>query len=310
MRLFKICSALNLSAETVVLGAIDTGIPVSNQLIDCDLNAKLSDELLRATARELLGESEGDKFVAEINQQAEDAKVKRRETNEAKEAEMKQTSARAPTPNTDAIARIRGVDPSSAAEFLNRVNAAANSRLSTYEVLVLLRAQGERASTITPQALVSNVQPLPAPTKPASKTTSPPRPLPSAQAPRTDKPTQPACASPQQPVNSDLQATLAKRYDLNPVESEELYELLAFMTPKEFTTSKQLSNFIVTQKLGYQYPNISGIVRMKQDGNEWDFEGGFPPKIYAIVCDELGLNNQGTRARPIGFTSFRNLYRG
>lgn len=117
-----------------------------------------------------------------------------------------------------------------------------------------------------------------------------------------------ATASLGQPVSSDLQATLAQRYGLSPVESKELYELLAFMAPMEFTTSKQLSNFIVNQQLGRQYPNISGIVRMEQDGHEWDFNGGFPPRIYAIVCDELELSNQGTRARPIRFTSFRELY--
>ncbi|RME49982.1 MAG: hypothetical protein D6790_21795 [Caldilineae bacterium] len=309
MRLFEVCSALNLSAETVVLGAIDTGLPLSDQLLDCDIDAKLSDELLRATARELLGESEGEKFFSEVKQKTVEAKSKRQERREAKRRQANAQAFKAPNTNTDAIARIRGVDFTSAAEFWNQVNAAAKRRLSTYEVLMLLRAQGEKASTISPQELASTLQPLPAAPKPASKPTTP-RPLPSTQAPRTDHSNKPATASPLEPVSSDLQATLAQRYGLSPVEAEELHDLLAFMAPKRFETSKQLSNFIVTHQLGHRYPNISGIVRMELDGEEWDFKGGFPPKIYAIICDELGLSNQGTRARPIGFIPFRDLYEG
>ncbi len=312
MRLFKVSTALNLSAETVVLGAIDTGLPVSDQLLDCDLNAKLDNELLRATARELLGEAEGDKFVAELSQKTAEAKEKRQEKKKARAAKRRQVSthsAKPPKTNTDAIARIRGVDSASAAEFWNEVNAAAKRRLSTYEVLMLLRAHGKRASTISPQDLASAVQPPAAPPKPAKKPEAS-RPTPSVQSLRKSQPAKPTTTRPRPPASSDLQATLAQRYGLGTVEAEELYELLASMTPEGFTTSKQLSNFIVTRQLGYQYPNISGIVRMEQDGREWDFKGGFPPRIYAIVCDELGLRSQRTRARPVGFTSFRDLYQG
>ncbi len=100
---------------------------------------------------------------------------------------------------------------------------------------------------------------------------------------------------------------LAKKHKLTPTEADELYKLLDDMLPLGFTRSNQLSNYIVRHKLGHKYPNISGIVRMMVEGTEWDFQGGFPPWIYAIICDELELTNQGTRARAVGFISFKEM---
>jgi hypothetical protein len=47
---------------------------------------------------------------------------------------------------------------------------------------------------------------------------------------------------------------------------------------------------------------------MEKDDTEWDFHGGFPPDIYKVICRELDLDNQGTRARPVGFTRFKDVY--
>jgi len=308
MRLFRICSALNLSEETVVLKAIDTGLPVSDQLLDCNVNAKLNDELFRATACELLGEAEGAKFVAEIKQQGAEAENKKcAKAGERNRSGVKFGKKQAT--NTDAIARIRGVDPAAAAEFWNKVNSAAQRRLSTYEVLTLLRAQEARASTIAPDELASIVKP-PAkpPASPPTSQSSTSRTIVSTETPTNDCTPEVTGKGPPEPTEPDLKATLAQRHALSSVQAEELYNLLATMTPLGFTSSKQLSKYIVTQHLARQYPNISGIVRMEQGEREWDFKGGFPPKIYAIVCEELGLRNQGTRARPVGFTSFKDLY--
>lgn len=79
------------------------------------------------------------------------------------------------------------------------------------------------------------------------------------------------------------------------------------MRPLDFTHSKQLSAYIVKYKLGYRYPNISGIVRMEESGTEWDFQGGFPPDTYKIICKELNLYNQGTSARSVKFTPFKDI---
>ncbi|MEM6755087.1 MAG: cold shock domain-containing protein [Cyanobacteria bacterium P01_C01_bin.38] len=100
---------------------------------------------------------------------------------------------------------------------------------------------------------------------------------------------------------------IANKYDLTKAEANELHQLLTQMRPLKFERSKQLSAYIVEHQLGCNYPNISGIVRMEEAGIEWDFHGGFPPDIYKIICRELYLNNQGTRARAVGFTPFESL---
>jgi cold shock CspA family protein len=102
---------------------------------------------------------------------------------------------------------------------------------------------------------------------------------------------------------------LLQKYKLkSKAEADELAQLLAEMRPLNFTYSKELSAYIVENQLGYRYPNISGIVRMKETDIEWNFHGGFPPAIYKIICDELNLSNQGTTARPVKFTPFKDIY--
>lgn len=101
---------------------------------------------------------------------------------------------------------------------------------------------------------------------------------------------------------------LARKYSLSIVEAEELHELLKEMRPLKFTHSHLLSQYIVKNKLGYKYQNISGIVKMEDKGTSWDFRGGFPPKMYSIICQELKLGNKRTNAKVVEFTSFKNLY--
>lgn len=101
---------------------------------------------------------------------------------------------------------------------------------------------------------------------------------------------------------------LARRYRLTNAEAEEFHQLLVEMRPLGFKRSKQLSKYIVDNKLGLKYKNISGILRMEYEGETWDFRGGFPPGIYRIICKELELGNQGTKARPVKFTPFKDIY--
>ncbi|SON49919.1 hypothetical protein [Vibrio tapetis] len=90
-------------------------------------------------------------------------------------------------------------------------------------------------------------------------------------------------------------------------EVREMEELIAEMRPLNFRTSKQLSKYIVDNNLGGKYPTISGVARMKNASDEWDFKGGFPPDIYKMICIRLGLRNQGTSTRLIGFSSYKSL---
>ncbi len=99
--------------------------------------------------------------------------------------------------------------------------------------------------------------------------------------------------------------SLAFRYSLISVKSEELSSLLEEMIEKNFTLSSELSNYITGNKLGYKYPNIAGIVTMSDNEREWDFDGGFPKDIYRIICTELNLTDRGTSARAVGFKSYQ-----
>ncbi|PSV86351.1 hypothetical protein [Photobacterium leiognathi] len=108
-------------------------------------------------------------------------------------------------------------------------------------------------------------------------------------------------------ISSNKTSKTQSMYGLSSDETMEFEELLREMRPMNFVSSKQLSNYIVKHKLGNKYPNISGIARMSNGEREWNFEGGFPPEIYKIICQELDLCNQGTRSRVVGFSSFASL---
>lgn len=91
------------------------------------------------------------------------------------------------------------------------------------------------------------------------------------------------------------------------IREKEFEQLVAEIKPLGFTKSNEVSEYIVNNRLGYKYQNISGIVKMEQEGTSWDFKGGFPRDIYARLCEELGLSNRGTKARAVGFKPFKDL---
>ncbi|MFN9866241.1 MAG: hypothetical protein ACK568_03935 [Pseudanabaena sp.] len=68
-----------------------------------------------------------------------------------------------------------------------------------------------------------------------------------------------------------------------------------------------MSAYIVRNRLGHKYKHISGILQMELGGEVWNFNGGFPPNIYARLCDALGLGNQGSRAVPLAFTPYKDI---
>jgi cold shock CspA family protein len=95
--------------------------------------------------------------------------------------------------------------------------------------------------------------------------------------------------------------------DKKRVEEEEFQQLVIEISSFSFTHSKQVSEYIVRQKLGHKYKNISGILKMEMNGEVWKFNGGFPPKVYAKLCCELRLENQGSRAKPLAFISYKDI---
>lgn len=97
---------------------------------------------------------------------------------------------------------------------------------------------------------------------------------------------------------------LAIQHKLTRKEAEELYALIQDARNQNFTYSNELSRYITDNNLGETYPHISGIVRMKDTKQEWDYDGGFSKRTYAIICSELNLKNKNTSAQAIGFTPY------
>ncbi len=91
------------------------------------------------------------------------------------------------------------------------------------------------------------------------------------------------------------------------LEDEEFQQLVEEVMAKGFTESRQVSHYIMTNKLGRKYRHISGVLEMERGEDAWRFHGGFPPHIYARLCDALGLGQKPSDARVAGFKSFSEL---
>lgn len=96
--------------------------------------------------------------------------------------------------------------------------------------------------------------------------------------------------------------------NLSYVEQKEFNALVAEISACGFSLSSEVSAYIRRNQLGKKYQNISGILTMKSNGDQWRFVGGFPTHIYARLCEALGLGNNGSRAEVVGFTPFKKVY--
>lgn len=96
-----------------------------------------------------------------------------------------------------------------------------------------------------------------------------------------------------------------RRNEFSGEELEEFVALVREVRGMNFTYSAQVSKYIVEKRLGKKYQSISGWLKMENNDSSWTFKGGFPPKIFAILCEELQLVDKGSRARPTDFTSFK-----
>ncbi len=108
-------------------------------------------------------------------------------------------------------------------------------------------------------------------------------------------------------TNKDNIRQFMLKYNMDELQARELSALISEMTGKGFKYSKELSRYIIKNQLKQKYPNISGVVKMEKSGEQWDFSGGFPKRVYGIVCSELDLSDQGTTAKAVGFTSFKEM---
>ena len=109
-------------------------------------------------------------------------------------------------------------------------------------------------------------------------------------------------AGAQRLAEEEAQRAMLAAYEA--AENAEFEALVAEIASNRFTESSQVSNYIVRNQLGYKYKKISGYLTMELNGRQWDFKGGFPPKIYARLCAALGLGNQGSRAKVVHVETF------
>ena len=93
----------------------------------------------------------------------------------------------------------------------------------------------------------------------------------------------------------------------NEKEEAEFISLVAEFEGKGYTKSAQVSKYIVENRLGNKYQNISGVLEMTKNGETWDFHGGFPPNVYAALCRCLNLGNNESGAKPGKFVPFKDL---
>lgn len=111
----------------------------------------------------------------------------------------------------------------------------------------------------------------------------------------------------QKPASLRFNKLRSLKHIKNEHEEREFFQLVAEISQLRFATSSQVSAYIRNNNLGLKYKHISGILQMEKDGREWKFDGGFPPWIYARLCNELGLSNQGSRAKPTAFTPYKDI---
>jgi hypothetical protein len=202
--------------------------------------------------------------------------------------------------NVDRIAELRGISLVEAIDFWKQVSAAAGMDLSTHEVLMALLAQGKRAASISADQLAE-----------------------SRKAPKAKRYFHQGSigiyeSTIRKGIAKDMVAIrrfiAAKRKALaeektfeERAEEEEFRKLVAEMSAHGFTHSKEISEYIVHNNLGKKYKHICGRLKMEKDGDVWYLNGGFPPKIYARLCEELGLRNQGSRAVAQEFTPYKDI---
>lgn len=102
---------------------------------------------------------------------------------------------------------------------------------------------------------------------------------------------------------------LLNKYLLTYKEAQELSYVMDLCIEQNFIFSRDLSNFIMENNLGFYFPNICGVLYMNDGCNQWKFYGGFSQKIYRILCFELNLLGRRSNASTTKFIPFKKFFR-
>lgn len=105
-------------------------------------------------------------------------------------------------------------------------------------------------------------------------------------------------------AEEQIHAEQAKRSEK---EDKEFAQLVEEVKALGFTESRQVTQYIIKNKLGNKYKHISGVLEMERGADSWKYCGGFPPHIYARLCEALGLGSKDTGARVKSFKSYKEI---
>ncbi len=83
---------------------------------------------------------------------------------------------------------------------------------------------------------------------------------------------------------------------------EEYQALLSLCRRKRFRSPLELSIFIRSNNLGYDYPHIAGTLTFENRNR--NMEGAIAPKYYARLCRDLGFDEERGDAIPDEFTPY------
>lgn len=97
------------------------------------------------------------------------------------------------------------------------------------------------------------------------------------------------------------------RANATKVEINEFWCLVKECLEKEFKTSKEVTNYILKNKLGFKYRHIAGKLTFRRGNDSWIYEGGISPEYYGKLCRELNLGNKASDARVERFRSYAQL---
>lgn len=90
-------------------------------------------------------------------------------------------------------------------------------------------------------------------------------------------------------------------------EKKEFFELVNECMKRKFRESREVTSYIMKNKLGYKYRHIAGHLHMNRGTDEWTYEGGISPEYYGKLCQALNLNKRVSNAKAKGFESFAEL---
>lgn len=97
------------------------------------------------------------------------------------------------------------------------------------------------------------------------------------------------------------------REDATRVEINEFWCLVKECIEKELKSSKEVTDYILKNKLGFKYRHIAGQLTFRRGHDSWIYNGGISPEYYGKLCNELNLGNNNSDVRVERFRSYAQL---